>query len=73
MRACVCIYLVWYGPTEGFKDWKDLKKLDHLEGEDGTSKYLKIPRSTSKYLKYPKVPQSTSKYLKIPRTTSKYP
>ena len=34
-RACVCIYQVWYGPTEGFKDWKDLKRLDHIEGEDG--------------------------------------
>ena len=34
-RACVRIYLVWYGPTEGFKDWKDLKRLDHIEGEDG--------------------------------------
>ena len=35
VRACVCIYLVWYGPTEGFKDWKNLKRLDHIEGEDG--------------------------------------
>ena len=23
------------GPTEGFKDWKDLKRLDYTEGEDG--------------------------------------
>ena len=26
---------VRFGPTEGFEDWKDLKRLDHIEGEDG--------------------------------------
>ena len=42
------------GPTEGFKHWKDLEKLDHIEGEDGQTHalsfmYLEVPRGTAKY------------------------
>ena len=81
-RACVRIYLVWYGPTEGFKDWKNLKRLDHIEGEDGQAcaffyviiyglvlVKVKVPKSTSKYTE---VPRSISKYPEVPQSTQKY-
>ena len=83
-RACVCIYLVWYGPTEGFKDWKNLKRLDHIEGEDGqacaffTCAFL-VWSDLDQYWMglngtvIPEVPPSTQQYLKVSRSIKMYP